>query len=101
MENVVLNTMVTAQMNVAALVTPGGRRAAIHTNNGHSETAASSRDQGSLGDSNRNEHSAQSTTIATTPSATSLLDGALRSTDTSPIRSGATVTVPRESEATQ
>ena len=100
-ENVVVATMVVAQMNVAALAIPGGRRAAIQTNKGHRAMVASSRVQGLFGKNTRNAHTAHTTTSAKALSTASRVDGTLRINDAKPITSGATVSVPSASEATQ
>src|SRR5580698_197697 len=101
MSNVVVATIVMAQMKVAALAMPGGRRAAIQTNKGHRATMASSPVQGLFGKNTRNAHSTHKTASANALSAASRVDGALRINDAKPITSGATVSVPRPSEANQ
>ena len=101
MANVVVATIVMAQMNVAALVIPGGRRAAIQTNKGHSAIVASSRVHGLFGKNTRNAHRTHTTASAKALSAASRVDGTLRINDARPITSGATVSVPSASEANQ
>src|SRR5271154_6355046 len=101
MANVVVATIVMAQMNVAALATLGGRRAAIQTNKGHRAMVASSRVQGRFGKNTRNAHRTQTTASAKALSAASRVDGTLRINDAKPITSGAAVSVPSASEATQ
>src|SRR6516165_3703225 len=99
--NVLVATIVMAQMNVAAEVMPGGRRAAIHTNKGHSEMVASSRVQGRFGRNTRNAHRRLTSVSAKALSAASRADGSLRISEARPMTSGATVIVPSASEANQ
>src|SRR5882672_5153516 len=101
MAKVVVATIVVAQMNVAALAIPGGRRAAIQTNKGISEIVASSTVQGSFGRNTRNAHRRHTTASAKALSAAPRVDGMLRINDAKPMPSGATVSVPSASEATQ
>src|ERR1700735_5276685 len=99
--NVVVATIVMAQMNVAALVIGGGRRAAIQTNKGHRATVASSSVQGLCGRNTRNAHMTHSAASANALSTASRVDGTWRINDAKPITSGAIVSVPIASEATQ
>src|SRR5215469_10589974 len=101
MANVVVTTIVMAQMNVATAVMPGGSRAAIQRNKGHSEIIASSRVHGLFGKSTRNVHRTHTTASAKALSTASRADGTLRVKDAKPITSGATVSVPSASEANQ
>src|ERR1700733_7254986 len=101
MENVVVATIVVAQMKVAALAIPGGRRAAIQTKKGHRAMEASSRVEGLFGKKTRNAHTAHTTASARALSTASRVDGTLRINDAKPITSGATVRGPSASEATQ
>src|SRR5580658_7365628 len=101
MENVVVATIVVAQMNVAALAIQGGRRAAIQTKKGHRVMVASSRVQVLFGTNTRNAHTAHTTASAKALTTASRVDGTLRINDAKPITSGATVSVPSASEAIQ
>ena len=101
MVNVVVATIVMAQMKVAAVVMPGGRRAAIQTNKGNNEMVASSKVQGTLGKNTSIAHRTHTSAIAKALSVASRVDGTLRTNDAKPITSGATVRVPSASEATQ
>src|SRR5271154_1233558 len=83
--NVVVATIVMAQTNVAALAIPGGRRAAIQTNNGHRAIVASSRVQGRFGKNTRSAHRTQTTASAKALSAASRVDGMLRTNEAKPI----------------
>src|SRR5690349_21918468 len=101
MANVVVKTMVMAQINVAAAVKTGGKRAAIQTHRGLSEAMASSRVHGWFGRKIRHAHTADTTESASAASASSRLAGGPRINDASPMMSGAMVIVPSPSEATQ
>src|SRR5258707_7491431 len=101
MANVVVATIVMAQMNVAALAIPGGRRAAIQTNKGHRATIHSSPVQYLLGKNTRNAHRTHRTASAKALSAASRVDRTLRINEAKPITSGATVSAPSPSEANQ
>src|SRR3954451_2489914 len=87
-ENVVVHTMVIAQMNVAAAVKAGLTRAAIHTNTGQSEKTASLSVQDSSDKTTRSAHTPATIASAKVPSAISLGGGGLRRNDARPITSG-------------
>src|SRR3954463_14762357 len=80
-ENVVVHTMVLAQMNVAAAVKAGLTRAAIHTNTGQSEETASLSAHDSSGKMIRNAHTPATIASAKVPSAISRRGGRSRMND--------------------
>src|SRR5258708_33227193 len=101
MANVLVATLGMAQINVAALAIPGGRRAAIQTNKGHRATIHSAPVQYLLGKNTRNAHRTHRTASAKALSAASRIDGTLRINEAKPTTNGATVTPPSPSDANQ
>src|SRR2546421_12949994 len=81
---VVVQTIVIAQMNVAAAVKNGGSRAAIQTIRGHRGAMARSRDHVRFGIRIRDEHKTVTTASASIPSANSRLVGNSRTREAHP-----------------
>src|SRR5581483_11999373 len=99
--NIVVQTIVMANMKVAIAVKAGRRRAAIQTTSGLIAAIASSKVQGWFGRKTMPAHSTAATVSARAASVSSRRGGGLRISDASPIASGATVMMPSASEATQ
>src|SRR5215472_2599247 len=99
--NVVVQTMVRATMEAAAAAKNGLQRAASHSSNGNSRAASATIIQGSPGKKTINPLNAVSATSATTLSMISLRGVGSRKTETSPINSGATATMPVTLEVIQ
>src|SRR4051812_37545173 len=101
MPNVVVHTIVTAMMNAAAAANIGWQRAASHSNSGNSRAIGTAVVHDPRG---KKTPSALITVIATSPKAPSTAsfgDGGLRMAAPIPISSGATVTMPSASDASQ
>src|SRR5271154_6832568 len=92
--NVVVQTIVRATMNAAAAEKTGLQRAASHSSNGNIRAASATINQGSPGKKIINPHNAVSATSAKTLSKISIRGVGSRTTETNPIISGATATMP-------
>src|SRR5208282_491499 len=101
MPNVVAQTIVKATINAAAAAKTGLQRAASHSSSGKNAAMGTTAAQDCRGKKIMTPHRKLSAPSATAPSITSLRGGGSRATETSPINSGATVTMPSASDANQ
>src|ERR1700679_214038 len=99
--NVVVQTIVRATTNAAAAEKTGLQRAASHSSNGNIRAANATITQGSPGKKMINPLNAVSATSAKTLSKISIRGVGSRTTETSPIISGATATMPVTLEVIQ
>src|SRR5262245_38378723 len=101
MPKVIVQTIVSETTNAAAAAKTGRQRAASHSSNGNSMATGTIVFQGSGGSETTNPVIAASAASAPTPSISSHRGGGLRTAEANPIISGATVRMPRRSDANQ
>ena len=98
---VVWDPAVSATMNATAAAKTGLQRAVTHNNNGKNKPAGSTAIHGSRGNKTMIPLAMMSRTNIAAPSLISWCGGGSRSAETSPIKSGATVTMPIASDRNQ
>src|SRR5262245_40232078 len=101
MPNVVVQTTASATTNAAAAAKTGLQRAATHNNRGKIDAGGTTATHSSRGSKTMSPLTTVTIATATPPSMASLSGGGSRITATSPIRSGATVIMPKASDANQ